>query len=138
HYYAVFLLPAQAVVVLLGLGSTQPSGSNKSRVVAWIIAMLCVVLSVVPWLVFASGGFAYDDGFAFPLNTIDGRMLDWVRAFAAGGFGYAVPDWGMASLAIVGACAVAGWVAGRRWRGLIWLAALVVVPLLAAAVAVRV
>ena len=139
HYYAVFLLPAHAVVVLIGvIHPGRRTVVDRKRAISWVVAVAGVVLSVLPWLVFASGGFAYDDGFAFPLNTIDGRMLEWVRAFVAGGFGAAAPVWGLGALVVAGVFALLGWLAGRRWRGLMWLVALVVVPLLAAAVAVRV
>ena len=141
HYYAVFLLPAHAVLVLLSALEMWPVKRNllkQPKLLTWLAAAALVVLTVVPWLIFASGGFAYDDGFAFPLNTIDGRMWEWVRAFASGGFGFVLPAWGMAALIVAVVLAGVGWGANRQWRDLLRLLILVVVPLLAAAVAVRV
>jgi uncharacterized membrane protein len=131
HYYAVFLLPAHALVVVL-------TGRNRTNVIRWCMAAVCIVLSMLPWLLVARGGFAYDDGFQFPLNTIDGRMLEWLRSFANGGFGYALPDLWVWLLLAAGGVGLMGFAWAKRWREMFWLAMLVVVPLLAATVAVRV
>ena len=97
-----------------------------------------MVISVLPWLLFARGGFAYDDGFVFPLNTITGRMWEWLRSFANGGFGYALPETGVWVSLVAMGLGLMGFALARRWREVLWLAALVGVPLLAATLAVRV
>ncbi len=131
HYYAVFLLPAHALIVLVAVFA-------RHSFLRWCIAAACVVLSVLPWLLYARGGFAYDDGFTFPLNTIDGRMWEWLRSFVNGGFGYALSEgWGWTLLVAVG-LGLMGFALARRGRELVWLAVLIVVPLLAATIAVRV
>ena len=144
HYYAVFLLPAHALIVFTTSISNRRAVHCSlptvplTTVLHWCIATACVVLSVLPWLLFARGGFAYDDGFVFPLNTITGRMMEWLRSFANGGFGYALPEgWVWAVLVVMG-LGLMGFVLARRWREALWLAVLVVAPLLAATVAVRV
>ncbi len=130
HYYAVFLLPAHALIVLL-------TARNRAKLIRWGIAVAGIVASVLPWLLFARGGFAYDDGFYFPLNTIAGRMHEWLRSFANGGFGYASPETWVWALLAAGLLGLIGFAAAQRRREMLWLTALVVVPLLAATVAVR-
>jgi hypothetical protein len=129
HYYAVFLLPGHALAALL-------SGKRRQSFIPWLLAALAVVAAVAPWLAAARGGFAYDDGFAFPLNTIDGRMAEWLRWFVSAGLRQVeVHD-----LAIVGLCAgaaIGALLAQRRGAQAIFLLSVVVIPLLAAAVAVR-
>ena len=72
HYYAIFLLPGHLLVA-----AAVVVGAPRRRRVAvgrtWALATAVALLTVIAWLVYARGGFAYDDGFAFPLNTIDGQ-----------------------------------------------------------------
>jgi len=131
HYYAVFLLPAQALIVF----GHDVVRRQLRLTLHWVIAAVGVVALVLPWLLFARGGFAYDDGFVFPLNTIDGRMWEWVRAFASGGAGYGLPEYWLAPMAL--AVALALWATWRNPRLLMALG-LAVLPLLFAAIAVRV
>lgn len=143
HYYAIFLLPAQFLVVLIALSQSKVP-NRKSKIVAWLIAAFAAALSLVPWLWMASAGFAYDDGFFFPLNTIDGRLLEWWRGFAAGGIARPLPEWWPLALiipALIGAISML--LMPRRqpwpnWARLLMLVALIAGPLLAATVAVRV
>jgi mannosyltransferase len=143
HYYAVFLLPAQFMVVLIALWQSA-IGNRKSKIVAWLIAAFAVVLSVAPWLLVASAGFAYDDGFFFPLNTIDGRLLEWWRGFAAGGITRPLPDWWLVALIVPMLIGAMGLLLMPRrqpwpnWARLLMLVALIAGPLLAATIAVRV
>ena len=130
HYYAVFLLPAHALVVM---GHSVREG--RRSLFQWLIAAAAVIASVVPWLLLARGGFAYNDGFDFPLNTVAGRMLEWVRAFVSGGFGYPLPEWWPILCAfVVGIALLAAWRNPRLWTAL----GLALIPLLSAAIAVRV
>jgi 4-amino-4-deoxy-L-arabinose transferase-like glycosyltransferase len=138
HYYAIFLLPAQFLAVLV---YSWPIASHKLYrlpIVYYALAAVCVVAALIPWLVFASTGFAYDDGFYFPLNTIDGRMLEWVRGFASAGLARPLPDGWPIALGIPALLGVMGFVANKTWRALFVVLALIVGPLLAATVAVRV
>jgi 4-amino-4-deoxy-L-arabinose transferase-like glycosyltransferase len=136
HYYAVFLLPAHGLAVVL-LCLPRRTASARRALGAWAVAALAAALAAVPWLLFASPGFAYDDGFAFPLNAIDLRLAEWTTAFASGGLFRALPEgWGVV-LAVSVACAAASYGLARRWPALAFLAILVAVPLLSAAVAVR-
>jgi hypothetical protein len=138
HYYAIFLLPAQFAVVLIAAAARRPTLSTaRSTVVVWLIAAACVVASLVPWLLLASTGFAYDDGFFFPLNTIDGRLLEWLRSFA-GGQAAPLPEWWWVALGVAALSGAIGFAANKRWRELLVVLALIVGPLLAATVAVRV
>ncbi|MCS6847201.1 MAG: hypothetical protein RMN52_05735 [Anaerolineae bacterium] len=137
HYYAVFLLPAHFFAVLLA--------SWKGRLSQFLIlnsqfllAAAGVIASLVPWLLVASVGFAYDDGFFFPLNTIGGRLLEWVHSFASGGLGWPLQDGWAWLLAGASALGVAGMASRRRWRELAVLLALIIGPLLAATIAVRI
>jgi uncharacterized membrane protein len=143
HYYAIFLLPAHFLVVLIAIWQSKIE-NRKSKILKWFIAAFCVALSVVPWLLVASSGFAYDDGFFFPLNTVDGRLLEWWRGFAAGGITRPLPEWWSIALIIpmlIGAIALLlmprkqPW---PNWARLLMLLALIAGPLLAATVAVRV
>ena len=143
HYYAIFLLPAHFFVVLIAISQSEIR-NKKSQILKWSVAAFCVALSLVPWLLVASSGFAYDDGFHFPLNTIDGRLLEWWRGFAAGGIARAMPDWWPITLlipALIGAMGLL-WMPRRRpwpnWVRLLMLLALIAGPLLAATVAVRI
>lgn len=149
HYYAIFLLPAQAAVVLMAIAllrrtpSEEPAtqrwdGSRAGRILAgWLFATALVVLALAPWLLTASPGFAYDDGFAFPLNTIDGRLAEWATALAAGGIARPLPEaWPLLAAGAALVAALAFVAVGRR-RELLTLLALVLLPALSAAIAVR-
>ncbi len=147
HYYAIFLLPAQFLVVLIAIfAGTQlkTQHSTLKTCLLWCAAAACVVLSLAPWLLVASSGFAYDDGFFFPLNTIDGRLLEWWRGFAAGGIGRPLPDWWPIALLIPALIGATGLLMMKRrqpwpnWARLLMLLTLIAGPLLAATVAVRV
>lgn len=144
HYYAIFLLPAHLLVVLATAALVAArSGRSALRFaldlsMKWLVAAACVIVSLVPWLLIASAGFAYDDGFFFPLNTIDGRMLEWARSFAAGGMPRPPPDlwpWLLGSACGLG---TAGFLSQRRRHPLAVVLILIIGPLLAATVAVRV
>jgi hypothetical protein len=183
HYYAIFLLPAHFLVVLIALfvqaARTHPhpqplpkgeGGQNSPplwggvggggtirnptqrdlrqsqirNLAKWVAAAFCVALSVVPWLLVASAGFAYDDGFFFPLNTIDGRLLEWWRGFAAGGITRPLPEWWPFALLIpmlIGAIGLLVMPRRRPWPNgarVLMVLALIAGPLLAATVAVRI
>ena len=146
HYYAIFLLPAHFLVVLFASvgqrvpGRTGGAAFGDCRLLRlnlrFLLAAACVIGLLIPWLLVASAGFAYDDGFSFPLNTIDGRLLEWVRSLASGGLAHPLPaawPWLMAG---AGALGVAGFAVNRRWRELAVLLALIIGPLLAATIAV--
>ncbi|MCL5998733.1 MAG: glycosyltransferase family 39 protein [Chloroflexi bacterium] len=148
HYYAIFLLPAHGVAVFLlarkEAAKSQRQASAKDAFarplvndLKWLAAATCVVAVLIPWLLYASVGFAYDDGFVFPLNTIAGRMGEWVSAFASGGVGWSSLPEGGWLLSLAALAGIATYVFGRRWHALLFLAVLTVVPLLAATVAVR-
>ncbi len=150
HYYAVFLLPAQAALVLFAIAlpgnpAHPPRGQRlwdrlrAGRRVAWgwLFSVTLAGLGLVPWLLTASPGFAYDDGFAFPLNAIDVRLAEWAAALAGGGVARALPEtWSLLAGGAVLAAALGFAVAGRS-RELLALLALVVLPVLSAAIAVR-
>jgi 4-amino-4-deoxy-L-arabinose transferase-like glycosyltransferase len=136
HYYAVFLLPAHGLAVVLAWLAWR-AGSARRLLGGWLIAASAVALALAPWLLYASQGFAYDDGFAFPLNAIGLRLAEWAAAFASGGLFRALPEgWG-ALLGLSVLCAAASFALARRWRALAFLAILTAVPLLSATVAVR-
>ncbi|MCL6510763.1 MAG: glycosyltransferase family 39 protein [Anaerolineae bacterium] len=136
HYYAIFLLPAHFLVVLIASWKGKHFQFSILNF-QFLIAAVCVVTSLIPWLLVASTGFAYDDGFSFPLNTIDGRLLEWVRSLASGGLAHPLPaawPWLVAGASALG---VAGFAINRRWRELALMLALIIGPLLAATIAVR-
>jgi mannosyltransferase len=134
HYYAVFLLPGHALFALTAaLG--QPGALRKLG--AWCAAALGIVAVVVPWLLYARRGFGYNDGFKFPLNTVDGRLLEWLRWFASGGLAVETAVWQWALLGIAIGLTLGMLAAGRRGRDALGLLALIVTPLLAATIAVR-
>ncbi|MCS7054863.1 MAG: hypothetical protein NZM18_01615 [Thermoflexales bacterium] len=137
HYYGIFLLPAHLLAVSIGAWRSDP-GRPFARVFQFLVAAACLVVSLVPWLLIASTGFAYDDGFFFPLNTVGGRLLEWVRSFASGGLGWPLPEGWTWLLFAAGALGIAGLASCRRWRELAVLLALIVGPLLAATIAVRI
>ncbi len=147
HYYAIFLLPAHAVAVLAQSGSPHRSDgrfrffANMRAVLRqlwrWTPAPLLVLALVAPWLLYARGGFAYDDGFAFPLNTIDGRMLEFARWFVTGGVPLAVTNTHWMTLGLASGLGLGALLTARRFRQTALLLALIALPLLAAAVAVR-
>ena len=146
HYYAIFLLPAQFIIVLAFTVRTACHrrlnwtnlGWTKWPLVQYSIAAASTLVALAPWLVFASGGFAYDDGFHFPLNTIDGRLLEWLHGYASAGLTQALPGWWAPALLIPLALGVLGLAVQRNWRGLLVMLALILGPLLAATFAVRV
>ena len=152
HYYAIFLLPAQGLAVLLYLlaqtCSARASGVISSwreryaearrRFIRWFVAALLVAASLIPWLIYASVGFAYDDGFVFPLNTVSGRLGEWIAAFANGGLARTPEAWWPAALLVAVIAAVASYAISGRRQSVLFLAALITGSLLAAAVAVRV
>lgn len=139
HYYAIFLLPAHVVMVLI-----RPRRAGRPARPDWLFlaALALVFATFIPWLLFSLKGFAHDDGFAFPLNTIGGRMTEWLETLSAGVYtpvtdaprAIAWQTWVMALAAGLG---FIGLLAAKRWRDALALAALVVLPALAAAVAVR-
>jgi hypothetical protein len=139
HYYAIFLLPAQflAVLAVVLLGS-RPFSINLRPVLHFGLAAACTLAALIPWLFVASVGFAYDDGFAFPLNSIDGRLLEWVRGLAGGGLARPLPEWWPWALGVATVCGALGFAIDRRWRALFVVLALVFGPLLVATAAVRV
>lgn len=157
HYYAIFLIPAQGLAVayvmlfrhgISGRGEQSASvkfpSDHQERLLRlryyprWVVAMLGVGVVLLPWLIYARGGFAYDDGFVFPLNTISGRLWEWVTAFASGGLARAQPDgW----VFIFGGAALFGvfsFALAHRWREGGFLLLLGSGALLAATIAVRV
>lgn len=131
HYYAVFLLPAHGLVVLV-----RALPQRVWMMGRYALAASGLVVALLPWLAFARGGFAYDDGFYFPLNTIEGRLLEWARAVAAGGLVEPPQGWALA-MALPAGLGVLGFLSSQRYRAGLVAIALVVVPLLAATVAVR-
>ena len=144
HYYAVFLLPAHGALVVLAWAEGKrreaggKRGETRARVLAWwCVAAGAVVVATVPWLVFASRGFAYDDGFVFPLNAVPLRLGEWVSAFANGGLPLPLPGGWAVGLGAAVVLSSLTFLLGRRWREWVFLAVLVIVPLLAAAIAVR-
>jgi mannosyltransferase len=132
HYYAIFVVPAHALLVAAVTFKRTPK-----QALHWTVAMALVAATVVPWLLAARGGFAYDDGFAFPLNTIDGRMSEWLRWFAAGSLPLAVDTvmLGVTGLAI--GIALARLILARHLQPALSVLMLTLIPLLAATIAVR-
>lgn len=144
HYYAIFLLPAQALAVLAMLAlrmSTLPCSSDRRDVfktlIIWAVAAVAVIAALVPWLLYASAGFAYDDGFVFPLNTIDGRIAEWLQAFASGGLTSLLPAWSWAGLAAAFCASLVVLLRAKHRRTLLFLGLLACISLLSATVAVR-
>jgi mannosyltransferase len=135
HYYAVFLVPGHALAVLIHANASRRAVLRG--VLSWSLAAAAVVLSVLPWLLYARGGFAYDDGFAFPLNTVAGRMLEWLRWFASGALPAPVDPRTWLLLGLATGLAIGALIAQRRATPAIYLLCLILVPLLAATVAVR-
>lgn len=135
HYYAVFLMPGHALAVLLHTMSSRRGVVRTG--LTWAVAAAAVIASVVPWLLYARGGFAYDDGFAFPLNTIDGRMLEWLRWFASGALPAPVETGTWLLLGLACGLALGVLIAQRRGKPFVFLLCVIILPLLAATVAVR-
>lgn len=134
HYYAVFVLPGHALFALTAsLG--RPGALRKLG--AWCMSALGVVAVVVPWLLYARRGFGYNDGFKFPLNTVDGRLLEWLRWFANGGLAIEIAAWQWPLLGVAFGLTLGMLAAARRGRDALGLLALLVTPLLAATIAVR-
>ncbi len=144
HYYAIFLLPAHALLVLgtLLLHSQQTHAGRPVFAVrdlaAWASAALGVLAVILPWLWFARGGFAYSDGFAFPLNTIDGRLSEWLRWFVTSGLPAQLAALQSLALGIPVGVALIRLATLQRWQALFRLLALILTPLLAATIAVRI
>lgn len=143
HYYAVFLLPAHVAVVAgvawrARAAQGWPGAWRIAR--AWFRPTALATLTVLAWLLFARGGFAYDDGFVFPLNTVAGRLLEFAEMLGGVRVGQerlARSDvWGvLLGVALGAACAALALL--KRWRPLLMALALIALPLLAATVAVR-
>jgi len=133
HYYAVFLLPAHAAIVLV----QSVRCGRRALIGRFVCAAGALVGALIPWLLFASPGFAYDDGFFFPLNTIEGRLAEWVRSFAGGGLARPLPESGWLLLAGAAGLGLAGLASKRRWMVLAAVLILIIGPLLAATIAVR-
>lgn len=138
HYYVIFLLPAQGIALFAGLWLRRPAEKPFKYVLRWVGAAIGVGLALVPWLAIASVGFAYDDGFVFPLNTIGGRLGEWMAAFAGGGLARALPIGWPVWLALSGLAGLVSFALARRWRAGVFLLLLIVGSLLSATVAVRV
>ncbi|MCX7938585.1 MAG: glycosyltransferase family 39 protein [Thermoflexales bacterium] len=136
HYYAIFLLPALWGLALLASLHDRPSTWRALPLVRQSFATGAILLTLAPWLAIASVGFAYDDGFHFPLNTVEGRLLEWARAVAAGGLVEPPHGWALllGGTALLG---VLGFVTRRQHLELIAVLTLIVLPLLAATLAVR-
>ena len=132
HYYAIFLLPAQ--LALVAVLARQP----LSALLRWLAAASLVVASVLPWVLFARDGFAYDDGFVFPLNAIDVRLTEWLRWFAAGSLPREAPAWAFALLGAALSYGLMRALLSGRSREALALLAVAIVPVLAAVVAVRI
>lgn len=134
HYYAIFLLPAHGCIVLGWAVSTR---QIKRYVLPYTLAVVGIMTTVIPWLIYAARGFAYSDGFVFPLNTIDGRLMEWARAFISGGFSApSVTQWQLLlGLALALQILAFAWL--RRWRALMFVLAIAILPLLSATIAVR-
>ncbi len=135
HYYAIFLLPAVWGLSVIASLHDRPSHWRALPVVRQSVAAVMVLLALAPWLAVASVGFAYDDGFYFPLNTVEGRVLEWVRAVAAGGLVEPPAGWtwllgGAAALGVLGF-----WSRAQRLELLVTMLFLAV-PILSAAIAV--
>ena len=138
HYYVIFLLPAQGVAMLAGLWLRPHTEKPLKYALRWVVAAIGVGLVLVPWLAFASVGFAYDDGFVFPLNTVAGRLGEWVAAFAGGGLARALPAGWPIWLALSGLAGLTSFALAKRWRAGAFLLLLIAGSLVSATVAVRV
>lgn len=143
HYYSIFMLPAQGIAVVLVLATSHGRLGARSlrvslrRVGEWTAAMLGVVLLLLPWLLYASVGFAYDDGFVFPLNTVAGRLQEWLVAFAGGGLARPAEEWWVGALAVAAVGGILNLALARQWRSLLFVLVLCGGSLLAATLAVR-
>ncbi len=100
HYYAVFLLVVQGLLVLIHTGNGYLRRTFNWRMVLrdYCIAGISIVGSTLPWLVYARQGFSYNDGFFSPVNTIDGRILEWFEAFQTGGLVIPLAWWSLGGL----------------------------------------
>ena len=137
HYYAVFLLPAQALCALVfGGGALRRTAVALLR--NQLIGALAVVACVLLWLIYARRGLAYNDGFFSPVNTIDGRIGEWFTSFInGGGPALPMPAWGWMALVACLVLAVIRFAMARQLRALLMLMALGPAALLAATIAVR-
>ena len=76
HYYAIFLLPAQFLVVLIALSQSKVP-NRKSKIVAWLIAAFAPALSLVPPEARVSGPGTSAIMAAFThLNPVGDRFTD--------------------------------------------------------------
>lgn len=139
HYYAIFLLPGHFLIAAAVVARTP----QKRRVAvgrAWGLATAAALTTVAAWLVYARGGFAYDDGFAFPLNTIDGRLREFMLMLAGGVIGQEarpLSDAWPVLLAVAFGGALLSLASRKRWGEIFFAACVIAGPLLAATVAVR-
>ena len=139
HYYAIFLLPGHFLIAAAVVArAPQPRRVTVGR--TWALATAVALLTVIAWLVYARGGFAYDDGFAFPLNTVDGRLREFMLMLAGGTLGQEarpLMDAWPVLLAVAFGGALLSLALRRRWREVLFAACVIAVPLLAATIAVR-
>ena len=138
HYYAIFLLPAHMLMVALAFRAHRSGKLLRS----FAVALAVVFAAFIPWLLFSLRGFAHDDGFAFPLNTVLGRMQELLEAFSTGVYtpvtGAARPlAWQTGAMALAAGLGLISLMRAKRWRDGLTLAALAFFPALAAAMAVR-
>jgi mannosyltransferase len=134
HYYAVFLLPAQGLGTFLVLMTLHQTRRNFWK---WLVAAGIVLGLLAPWLLYASIGFAYDDGFVFPLNTVSGRIGEWIMAFADGGLPRLAPGWWPWALTAAIIAGIISFTLNRSRRQLLFTVVLIVGSLFAATIAVR-
>lgn len=135
HYYAIFLLPAHGLIALTWAVATR---QIKRYLWSYTLAAIGLLSTVIPWLLYASRGFAYSDGFVFPLNTVDGRLREWAQAFVSGGFAAPTSAQWLPILLLALALGLVAFAVARRWRALAFVLMIALVPLLAATIAVRV
>ena len=139
HYYAIFLLPGHFLFASVVVART-PRLRRLAVGRTWGLATAAALMTVIAWLVYARGGFAYDDGFAFPLNTIDGRLGEFMLMLAGGTLGQEarpLTDAWPVLLAIGFGGALLSLALRKRWMDVFIVVCLIAGPLLAATIAVR-
>ena len=139
HYYAIFLLPGHFLVAC-AVVARMPQRRRMAVARMWGLATAAALLTIAMWLIYARGGFAYDDGFAFPLNTIDGRLREFMLMLAGGVIGQEarpMTDAWPVLLAVAFGGALLSLALRRRWGEIFFAACVIAGPLLAATVAVR-
>jgi mannosyltransferase len=139
HYYAIFLLPGHAAIVVVAVARMEPS-RRVAVARTWGVATAAALMTVFAWLLYARGGFAYDDGFAFPLNTIDGRLREFMLMLAGGVIGQearGLSDGWPVLLAVAFGGALLSLALRKRRREIFFALCVIAGPLLAATVAVR-